>query len=122
MPTYTPAQAVDHSGFSIETLRYYERIGLLRDIDRDTSGHRVFTDAHLSSLQILRCLRDTGMPIAQMQQYAELSATNGSVQARLDLLEQHDASVSRQIAELQRWQKHLQEKIAYYRGELGLQG
>ena len=118
MSTYSPAQAVDRSGFSIETLRYYERIGLLRDIDRDSSGHRVFTDQHLSSLQILRCLRDTGMPIAQMQRYAELSATDGSVQARLDLLEEHDADVTRQIAELQRWQKHLREKIAYYRGEL----
>ena len=118
MSTYTPAEAVDRSGFTIETLRYYERIGLLRDIERDTSGHRIFTDDHLSSLGILRCLRDTGMPIAQMQRDAELSATNGSIQARLDLLEEHDADVTRQIAELERWQKHLREKIAYYRGEL----
>jgi DNA-binding transcriptional MerR regulator len=118
MPTYSPAQAVDRSGFSIDTLRYYERIGLLRDIARDGSGHRVFTDAHLSTLTILRCLRDTGMPIAQMQRYADLSATDGSLQARLDLLEEHDADVTRQIAELGRWQKHLQEKIAYYRAEL----
>ncbi len=72
VPTYTPAATVERTGFSIETLRYYERIGLLRDVPRDGSGHRCFTDEHLSWLEILRCLRDTGMPIAQMQRYVEL--------------------------------------------------
>lgn len=122
MATYTPAQIVDHSGFSIETLRYYERVGLLRDIPRDAAGRRVFTDEHLSWLKILRCLRDTGMPIAQMQRYVELAVHDGPIQARLELLEQHDEAVTRQIAELQRWQKHLREKIAGYRRQVAPAG
>ena len=122
MPTYTPAQTVDRTGFSIETLRYYERIGLLRDVPRDTSGRRAFTDQHLSWLKILRCLRDTGMPIAQMQRYVGLAAENGPVAARLELLEEHDAAVTRQIAELRRWQKHLREKIAGYQRDLARAG
>jgi len=121
VPTYTPAATVERTGFSIETLRYYERIGLLRDVPRDGSGHRCFTDEHLSWLEILRCLRDTGMPIAQMQRYVELAAQDGPVDARLDLLEEHDASVTRQIAELRRSQKHLREKITHYQGERAAQ-
>jgi len=43
------------------------------------------------------------------------------VDARLDLLEEHDASVTRQIAELRRSQKHLREKITHYQGERAAQ-
>jgi DNA-binding transcriptional MerR regulator len=81
------------------------------------AGHRVFNDQHLSWLEILRCLRDTGMPIAEMQRYVELAADDGPIPARLEILERHDAAVTRQIAELHRWQKHLRENIAFYHGE-----
>ena len=118
MTTYTPAQTVELTGFSIETMRYYERVGLLRDIPRDGAGHRAFTEEHLSWLRILRCLRDTGMPIADMQRYVELAVNDGSIAARLALLEQHDTTVSRQIEELRGWQKHLREKITGYRAQL----
>jgi DNA-binding transcriptional MerR regulator len=122
MSTYTPAQTVDRTGFSIETLRYYERVGLLRDVPRDGAGHRAFTDEHLSWLKILRCLRDTGMPIAQMQRYVELAVHDGPIPARLELLEQHDHTVTRQIAELRHWQKHLREKIAGYQRQVAQAG
>src|SRR5215204_3016997 len=118
MTTFSPAEVVEQTGFSIETLRYYERIGLLRDVARDSAGHRVFGDDHLAWLEILRCLRDTGMPIAQMQRYVELAAQDGSVLDRLSLLREHDKTVTHQIAELRRWRRHLHDKIAYYQGEL----
>lgn len=47
MTGYSPAETVERSGFSIETLRYYERIGLLTDIDRDTAGRRLFSEDDL---------------------------------------------------------------------------
>jgi DNA-binding transcriptional MerR regulator len=65
--TLSPGQAAEQSGFSLDTLRYYERIGLLDDIDRASSGHRRFREEDLEWLGVLRCLRDTGMPIAQMR-------------------------------------------------------
>ena len=116
MSGYTPAETTARTGFSIETLRYYERIGLLRDVPRDTGGRRAFTDDHLSWLEILRCLRDTGMPIAQMQRYVELAVEDGPVRARIELLGDHDQQISRQIGELRRWQRHLREKLAFYAG------
>jgi DNA-binding transcriptional MerR regulator len=119
--TYTPAETVDRTGFTIETLRYYERIGLLADIDRDAGGRRVYSDDDLGWLEVLKCLRDTGMPIATMRRYAELTLNDGSVQERLDTLEDHDRAVSEQIELLHRQQQHLRDKIEYYRGLIDIE-
>src|SRR4051794_15523814 len=69
---YSPGQVSDKTGFSLDTLRYYERIGLLDGIARTPGGRRTFTDEDLDWLDVLRCLRETGMPIAAMLRYAEL--------------------------------------------------
>jgi DNA-binding transcriptional MerR regulator len=73
--TYSPRLAADLSGFSLDTLRYYERVGLLYGIERTTGGQRVFSDDDLEWLSVLRCLRDTGMPIAAMRRYASKRST-----------------------------------------------
>jgi DNA-binding transcriptional MerR regulator len=120
MRTYTPAETAERSGFSIDTLRYYEREGILAPVARTASGHRTYTDDDLGRLGFLRCLRDTGMPIAQLRRYAELSADEGTLAERIALLEEHDAAVRASIAELQAQRARLGEKLAWYRSELGL--
>jgi DNA-binding transcriptional MerR regulator len=116
---FSPSQAAEQSGFSLDTLRYYERIGLLDGIDRAPSGHRRFRDEDLEWLGVLRCLRDTGMPIAQMRRYADLTRGGQATMAeRLNLLTDHDARVQERIALLQGQHKHLQEKIDWYRRRL----
>ncbi|WP_030264510.1 MerR family transcriptional regulator [Streptomyces sp. NRRL B-24484] len=116
-PLLTPAETVERSGFSLDTLRYYERIGLLAGVGRAASGHRRFTEGDLQWLGVLRCLRDTGMPIADMRRYAELARSDdpSSVQERLDLLERHQGAVRERIALLQAQEGHLAEKIGHYR-------
>jgi DNA-binding transcriptional MerR regulator len=115
----SPGQAAEQSGFSIDTLRYYERIGLLDGIDRAPSGHRRFRDEDIEWLGVLRCLRETGMPIAQMRRYAELARGGQATLAeRLNLLTEHDATVQDRIAMLQAQRAHLREKIAWYHREL----
>ncbi|MEV7212325.1 MerR family transcriptional regulator [Kitasatospora cineracea] len=116
----TPAEAAERSGFSLDTLRYYERIGLLTSITRATSGHRRFTPEDIGWLDILRCLRDTGMPIADMRRYAELARTEGpdSLLGRIELLERHDTAVTDRIALLEHQRTHLRHKIDHYRSLL----
>jgi DNA-binding transcriptional MerR regulator len=117
--TYSPGQTAERSGFSLDTLRYYERIGLLDPVERTISGHRRFGEDDLEWLEVLRCLRDTGMPIAQMCRYAELArGGEATFTERLNLLTEHDALVQERIAVLRAQREHLQGKIDWYRRHL----
>jgi DNA-binding transcriptional MerR regulator len=115
MPTYTPGQVAEKTGFSLDTLRYYERIGLLDGVSRNPGGQRVYCDDDVNWLGILRCLRDTGMPIARMRRYADLSRDERTVAERLALLEEHDREVGQRIETLQMQRERIRDKIHYYR-------
>jgi len=109
----------EKTGFSLDTLRYYERIGLLDDIARNSGGQRVFTEGDVAWLRILRCLRDTGMPIQRMVRYAELArGGEGTVAERLELLREHDRDIDEKIAHMRVEQEHVRAKIAYYQREM----
>ncbi|GAA2541298.1 MerR family transcriptional regulator [Winogradskya consettensis] len=112
--SYTPGEISEKTGFSLDTLRYYERIGLLENVSRTAGGQRIFTDNDIAWLSILRCLRDTGMPIAQMRRYAELSRDTTTVTERRELLEDHDTQIGHRIDELILQRTHIREKIRYY--------
>jgi DNA-binding transcriptional MerR regulator len=115
MARYTPAETAARSGFSLDTLRYYEKIGLLSDVDRTPGGRRVFSDDDLGWLALVRCLRDTGMPVAQMCRYAELAREGDhTARERMELLREHAKLVEEQMRLLQRQYEHLREKIRYY--------
>ncbi|MFJ2031864.1 MerR family transcriptional regulator [Streptosporangium sp. NPDC087985] len=113
---YTPGQVVEETGFSLDTLRYYERIGLLEPIGRNAAGQRRFTQDDVGWLGMIRCLRDTGMPIAEMLRFAELvRAGDHTIRDRIALLEAHDRRVRTQVANLREKQTAIQNKIDYYR-------
>ncbi|MFC5180862.1 MerR family transcriptional regulator [Actinomadura harenae] len=117
MSSYSPSETAEKSGFSIDTLRYYEKIGLLDGIARNASGRRVFSDDDLNWLGMLRCLRETGMPIAEMLRYSELARGGAETFAeRLALLQDHDRRVEDQIRLLRSQQKKIQWKISFYSG------
>jgi len=116
---YSPAEVADKTGFSLDTLRYYEKIGLLAGIARSSGGRRVFTDDDVAWLGILQCLRATGMPIARMLRYAKLArGGDQTVADRLGLLEEHDRAIEERIAQLRAEQTHIRQKIRWYRLEL----
>jgi DNA-binding transcriptional MerR regulator len=118
MPTYTPGQVVEKTGFSLDTLRYYERIGLLDGVDRTSGGRRQYHEDDIGWLSILRCLRETGMPIARMREFAELCRDDQTIADRIALLEEHDREVEERIATLEAQREHIRGKIAYYRSVL----
>lgn len=118
MTTYTPSEASELSGFSIDTLRYYEREGILGKVQRTAGGHRIYTDTELGLLDFLKCLRETGMPVERLRRYGELCRRDDTVPERIALLEQHAQHVERQLQEVLAQQARLAEKLAWYRGEL----
>lgn len=115
---YTVRQASDLTGFSVETLRYYEKIDLVTDVPRDEAGRRRYEDEHLSWLAMLRCLRDTGMPIQAMCEYATQSRSDGSEAERLVIIREHAAQVDAHLELLRKQRQHLAEKIAWYEDNL----
>ena len=115
--THSIAQAAAHSGLSIDTLRYYERIGLVDPPARDSGGRRTYSDADLDWLVFLTRLRTTGMPIKMMREYAHLQHVGNVTRgARQQILLDHRADVRARIAELQSSLDVLDYKIDLYGG------
>lgn len=111
--TYAIAQAAERSGLSIDTLRYYERIGLVEPPARDSGGRRNYSDEDLAWLAFLTKLRTTGMPIKMMREYAQLRGP-GMETRRHQILIEHRADVLSRIAELQSCLDTLNHKINSY--------
>ena len=115
MQALSTRQAADTVGLSQDTLRWYERIGLLERVPRGSDGRRRFGERDLSWLTLITRLRATGMPVAQMREYAELVRSDSGVEQRLALLEQHREHMVRLRADLDACSGLLERKIDHYR-------
>jgi DNA-binding transcriptional MerR regulator len=115
---YSIQEAAHQTGLSEHTLRYYERVGLIEPVERAENGHRRYTPGDLGWIEFLKCLRATGMPVAQMKAYADLARQGDqTVGSRLGLLEEHRCAVLRQIEQLRQHLAVLDRKISYYSNE-----
>ncbi len=107
-----------HSGLSVHTIRYYERIGLLPYADRDASSQRDYDASILVWISFLGRLKATGMPIREMLHYAALREQGVGTEAeRRTLLEHHRDRVRAHLADLQANLLVLDTKIAGYAGK-----
>lgn len=108
------------TGLSIDTLRYYEKAGLLLDpAPRDPGGRRRYGQDDLDWIAGLIMLRKTGMSIADVRRMAELSRVPETEAERLVVLEAHRERV---LSELERTRAHLaalEKKIAAYTAVVG---
>ncbi|WP_438865332.1 MerR family transcriptional regulator [Neptunicella sp.] len=104
------------SKVSVYTLRYYEKIGLLKHIHRNSSGHRSFSQADLDWIAFIKRLKDTGMPLQDIKTYADLREQGDATHfSRLELLEQHTKNLQARIATDVAHLQKLQDKIDYYK-------
>ena len=118
MTTWSIGEAAEKSGLSQHTLRWYERIGLLANIERGGDGRRRFSNADLDWLSLLTKLRATGMPVRDMQRYAELVRAGVGHAERLELLKRHREEVRRALARQRETLKVLDAKISTYEGRV----
>ncbi|GAB3764744.1 MerR family transcriptional regulator [Microlunatus parietis] len=113
------AQMAQATGVSAHTLRYYERAGLIHSIERTPGNQRRYHGTDIEWVQFLLRLRQTGMSIARMRDYARLRAEGETTLGeRLDLLEQHEIEIREQLVRLQANLQALRTKIAIYRTQL----
>jgi len=118
--TLSIADAADRLGLTADTLRYYERDGLLlRPVGRATSGHRRYASDDLRWIELVTRLRATGMTIRDVRRYADLVRSgDGNESARLELLHEHRRRVLAQLAEVQDHLGAIDKKIGIYEDKL----
>ena len=106
------------TGISIHTLRYYERESLILP-ERKENGRRCYSDGDVAWIQFIRRLKETDMPIKEIQKYARLRAKGDSTLGeRMEMLIQHRAILTKQIAVMQEHLNNLDNKISYYKMEI----
>ena len=99
----------------VETIRYYEREGLLRNVARASSGHRRYDQNDVLWVQVLRCLRATGMTIQDLRHYCDLGEQGTSSEPeRYALLVAHRETVRRQLTELEESLELIEHKMSHY--------
>jgi|TARA_R100000049_G_C1955804_1_gene110309 DNA-binding transcriptional MerR regulator len=104
------------TGLSADTLRYYEKIGLLRHVARDASGFRVYGPRDLEWVGFILRLKDTGMALDDIIRYADLRERGEStLAARQALLEVHAAKLQDRLERDREHLTALQAKIELYR-------
>lgn len=109
------AEVSERYGLSSDTLRYYERIGLLPVVTRTESGIRDYNEQDVRRVEFIKCMRSAGLPIEVLIDYMELIQRGDStIEARKEILvEQRNLLVAR-ILEMQKTLDLLNHKIEVY--------
>lgn len=111
----TIAEASRQYGLSADTLRYYERIGLIPPVPRNKSGIRDYDQESCQWIELMKCMRSAGVQIEALVEYVELFRQgDATLEARKALLmEQRDQLVAR-MEEMQASLDLLNQKIDRY--------
>ena len=70
--TYTIRKFAEKIEVNVTTLRYYDKEGLLPFVDKKPDGTRVFKDEDLQELEVITCMKNSGMPIKDIKKYMDL--------------------------------------------------
>lgn len=114
--TYTIKEVSEVTGLPASTLRYYESIGIVDAIKRDTSSkQRVYSENDLNLLVAISCLSATGMSIDDMRTYLQ-NRSKGAAGAgeQIALLETQKRRLSAEAKQLKIRQQYVELKIAYW--------
>ena len=103
------------TSISAHTIRYYEKIGVLKHIARNASGHRFFTSKDIDWIGFVKRLKEMGMPLENIKLYADLREKGESTSAlRKQLLQDHVVILEEKIALESLHLKNIKEKIIHY--------
>jgi DNA-binding transcriptional MerR regulator len=116
MTVHEPAEAAAATGLSLDTLRYYEREGLIGPIERNAGGRRRYDEDDLAWIGIVTCLREAGLGISDLRRFTELLRTEGPGQDRVTFLRLRREEMLERLRQTQAALAVLDGKIAYYSG------
>jgi DNA-binding transcriptional MerR regulator len=99
----------------VYTIRYYEKIGLFLHIQRNSSGHRVFTKNDIAWAKFIKRLKETGMPLSTIRKYTDLREEGDhTATLRMKLLQKHSILLKEKIDLDLEHLRNLKKKITYY--------
>jgi DNA-binding transcriptional MerR regulator len=100
---------------SQDTLRYYERIGLIPRVNRNKSGIRDYTEEDCKWIEFIKCMRNAGLPIEALIEYVGLfQQGDATIEARKELLTEQRKQLIARMEDMQKTLEHLNYKIAVY--------
>ena len=96
------AEVAKRYGISVDTIRYYERIGLVPHVTRLPNGIRDFTEYDCGWVEFIRCMRESGVQIEALVEYVALfQEGEHTAAARLEILEEQRAKLVAKLEEMQ---------------------
>lgn len=111
---YSISQVCERTGYTADTLRFYEKAGLLPGVMR-RGGRRVYTEANLLAVKLIDCLKKTGMPLDDIAEFMRLTTKGDkSVKKRLDMMRKREIAARAQLKEMQASLAHIEFKVWYY--------
>lgn len=112
---YSIGQVADATGIAISTLRYYDREGLFPNMARSERGIRRFTETELEALEIIECLKTSGLSIKEIKLFLDwCQEGDRSLEQRKTLFHERLAVVTEQMQALQKTLNTLRFKCWYY--------
>ena len=100
---------------SQDTLRYYERIGLLPGVNRNKSGIRDYTEEDCRWVEFIKCMRNAGLPIEVLIEYVGLFGQgDATIEARKELLTEQRKLLIEKMEDMKKTLERLDYKIARY--------
>ena len=111
----TIKQVSEKYGISADTLRYYEKTGLIPDVPRTPGGIRDYDETACGWVEFIMCMRNAGLPIDVLSNYVELCKQgDGTVEERKQILIRQREQLIEKIESLNASLERLDFKINYY--------
>ena len=111
----TIADAGRKYGLTVDTLRYYERIGLIPAVNRSRGGIRDYLEEDCRWVEFIKCMRGAGLPVEALIEYVALFQQGDStIMARKELLCEQRRLLQEKLEEMQRTLEKLNYKIERY--------
>lgn len=109
------AEVSQRYDISSDTLRYYERIGLIPPVNRNESGIRDYNELDLRRVEFIKCMRSAGLPIEVLIEYVGLVQQGDmTIEARKEILREQRELLAVRIKEMQKTLDILDHKIEVY--------
>jgi DNA-binding transcriptional MerR regulator len=109
------AEVSERYGVSSDTLRYYERIGLIPPVSRNGNGIRDYRELDVKRVEFIKCMRSAGLPIEVLIEYVGLvQQGDQTIEARKEILKEQREQLAARMNEMQKTLDILDHKIQVY--------